>query len=121
VALTCSVNGTALEWTQPDDNTIGSFSQSGSVGDGFSNPDISCDGGTGTVRASGVLEVIIRDSNISICNSTMTLTPSPDCVSLNVICKPDDFGAPTKSTRFQVAGECSIECTYHSKMSLCPQ
>jgi hypothetical protein len=111
VALTCSVNGTILEWV-PSRNiidTIVTFSQDGSVGDGFSEPAINCDRGAGTVRASGVLEVIdLGDPDFPICNSTMILTPSPcECISFNVTCKSNTT-TNFKSIRFQVAGESSM-------------
>jgi hypothetical protein len=110
VAFTCSVNGTILEWAQPTGSTIGTFIQNGSVGDGFSKH-INCDGRAGDITASGVLEVIDRDSGFPICNSTMTLTPSSDCarVSLNLTCKSSS--GPEMSTRFQVAGESILVCT----------
>ena len=57
VAVTCSVNGTVLEWAQPDGNTIGTFASSSSVGDGFS--ELVNQSGRVTCRASGVLEAII--------------------------------------------------------------
>ena len=47
-----------------DGNTIGTFSQIGSVGDGFSKL-INCDEAA-RVRASGVLEVIDHDSDFPI-------------------------------------------------------
>ena len=98
VALTCSINGTVLEWAKQDGGTIGTFSQ-GTVGNGFSEL-VDCDGGAGTVRASGVLETIDHES---IYNSIITLTPSPDCVSLSVTCKSGS--GPVKSTTFKVAGD----------------
>ena len=103
VAVTCSVNGTILEWAHTDGKTIGKFSQIGSVGDGFSIP-TDCDE-AGRVRASGVLEVIDHNSSFPICNSTMILTPLPDCVSLTVTCKSSS--GPEMSTTLKVAGESS--------------
>lgn len=107
IALTCSVNGAVLVWDHTNGNTIFTFSLAEShVGDGFSELSlVSCDGGAGTVTASGVLEVIDRDSDFSIFNSTMTLTPSSDCVhvSLDVTCKSSS--GPEKSTTFKVAGD----------------
>ena len=103
MAITCSVNGTILEWAQPDGNTIGTFSKNGSVGNGFSKL-VNCDE-AGRVRASGVLEVIDDDSDFPTYTSTMILTPTLDCVSLSVSCKSSS--GPEMSTRFKVAGESS--------------
>ena len=101
MVLTCSVNGPILEWAQPDGNTIGTFYQNNPVGHGFSN-NFSCDQ-AGSFRASGVLEFIHLSVNLSICNSTVILTPSPDCVSLNVTCKSNS--GPEMSTAIKVAGK----------------
>ena len=109
IALTCSVYGTVLVWDHTNGNTIFTFSQAESCAeDGFSDPElVSCDGGAGIVRASGVLEISEPncDSGFSIFNSTLTLTPSPDCahVSLSVTCKSDS--GPEMSTTFKVAGD----------------
>ena len=103
MAVTCSINGTRLEWAQPDGTTIFTFSQFASVGSGFTE-EVNCDQ-AGRVRASGVLEAVDPGSDFAICNSTMVLTPSPDCISLNVTCKSS--GGPDKSTRIKVAGEFS--------------
>ena len=90
-------NGTAIEWAQPIANgsTIFMFFQDAHVGSGFTEEAINCDQ-AGTVRASSILEAIDPDSDFAICNSTMTLTPSPDCISLNVTCKSDS--GPEMST-----------------------
>jgi hypothetical protein len=99
VAVTCSVNGTVLEWAQLDGNSIGTLQ---SVGDGFSQV-INCTRGAGMARVSGALEVIDRDSDFLIYNSTMVLTPSPDCVSINVTCRSGS--GPEMSTILKIAGE----------------
>lgn len=114
VALTCSVNGTFLGWDHTNGSSLGTFTnETGFVGKGFFEK-VDCDEGAGIVIASGVLELFKpeRDSNFTIFNSTMTLTPSPDCarISLNVTCKSEGSG-PKNSTIFKIAGESS--CIHH--------
>ena len=116
VALTCSINGTVLIWeVQEGGNNmivqVRNFrSLTDSVGSGFSK--LINFSGCGEITFSGVLEYISGE-NISICNSSMTITPSSrswniltQCDPLTIFCKTpgaDASAAPMKVT-YKVAG-----------------